>query len=140
MCLIIPLQTHFIDPNWINSKLVIALVKNKSNFLSTKEDEPKAVIEPFSRKSAHHLNNKWHKKKNKKGQQSKLDDCQSKSARVAKRKGGGKPQEQPKESHKTKMPENLLLDWLMLHWAKNKKVHCCWQTYLMFRMDIPSWW
>ena len=81
---------------------MIALVKNSSNFLSAKEDEPKAVVEPFSRKSAHRLNNKQHKKKNKKGQQSNLDDRQSKSARVAKRKGGGKPQEQPKESHKMK--------------------------------------
>ena len=81
---------------------MIALVKNSSNFLSAKEDEPKAVVEPFSRKSARRLNNKQHKKKNKKGQQSNLDDRQSKSARVAKRKGGGKPQEQPKESHKMK--------------------------------------
>ena len=31
-----------------------------------------------------------------------MDDHQSKSARVAKTKGGGKPQEQPKESHKMK--------------------------------------
>ena len=98
MSLIIPLHTPLIDPNWINSKLMIAIIKNGSTFLSAKEDKPKAVIEPFSRKSAHHLNNKQHKKKNKKGQQSILDDCQSKSARVAKRKGGGKPQEQPKES------------------------------------------
>ena len=135
-----PFTDPLIDPIWINSKLMIALIKNRSNFLSAKEDKPKAVIEPFSRKSAHHLNIKQHKKKNKKGQQSNLDDCQSKSARVAKRKGGGTPQEQPKESHKTTMPQNLLLYWLMLHWARNKKVHCCWPTYLMFRMDIPSRW
>ena len=80
----------------------IALVKNRSNFLSAKEDEPKPVVEPFSRKNTHCLNNKQHKKKNKKGQQSNLDDHQSKSARVAKTKGQGKPQEQPKESHKLK--------------------------------------
>ena len=70
---------------------------------SAKEDEPKAVVEPFSKKIARRLNNnKQHKKKNKKGQQSNLDDRQSKSAKAAKGKGGGKPQEQPKESQKTK--------------------------------------
>ena len=92
---------------------MIALVKNRSNFLSAKEDEPKAVVEPFSRKSACRLNNKQHRKKNKKGQQSNVDDRQSKSARVAKRKGGGKPQEQPKESHKTENasePPRVLVD------------------------------
>ena len=81
---------------------MIALVRNRSTFLSAKEDEPKVVVEPFSSKSAHCLNNKQHKKKNKKGQQSNLDDHQSKSARVAKRKGGGKPQEQPKKAQDEK--------------------------------------